>query len=499
MEQPIPTVQVPVEPNQEVSLKASTKTVKNFWERLDEVFTQNTQLRDRMEELLENFPNATEAQKDYKSFIFQPERLAISSNDDITGSRQVAYTVKAAEGHKAAETFSSFRIRLLRPLRNVKNIQLLSAVVPNATQNIPDNSVIFFYYRIRPVNQSLQGAWDANAQYLPGDIVNFLGNYFVAMLPSVNYQPVGGQLGIWWLPFTLPANQNRPNYYDLNPWRIQAVFLTPTFAFPPEETNLVLLYNRTFVDYPDLVSSLNFCADSPNASFPKDVTFAFQPTLNKMMFVPSPGYINSDIYYLPCGYEDPNIELAMANSKNPLSVLYPLFNTYQLSDIFAKNYNLNLRLGFTWNGVFPNPFTVGNIYTDDTFPSLLYFYLRARDPALTTVPVYASNVLIANNYGDLVNTSCVRVYADFALGSTQDSLGSTNTDGQPVQQGLLSIIPVNANNLGVAFYQNNFNNPLTKIPQNITEIGITMLNDQGLPYLLPNSATVLLELALEYR
>ena len=498
MEQPTPTVEAPVTPEQ-ATQEEPTKTVKNFWERLDEVFVQNTQLRDRMEELLEQFPSAQEAQKDFKSFIFQPERIALCSNDDITGSRQVAYTVKAAEGHQAAETFSGFRIRLLRPLRNVKSIQLLSAVVPNATQNIPDNSVIFFYYRLRSVANSLLGAWNGATQYLPGDIVTYLGNYFVAMIPSVNYQPSGAQIGIWWQPFTLPADQTRPNYFDVNPWRIQAIFLTPTFAFPPEETNLVLLYNRTFTDYDDLVQSLNFCANSPNASTPNEVSFTFQATLNKFQFVPAPAQIAANVYYMPCGYEDPNIEIAMANSKNPLSVLYPLFNQYQLTDIFKKNYNLNLRLGFTWNGVFPDPFTVGNIYTDNTFPSLLYFYLRARDPALNTVPVYASNVLTANNYADLVNTSCVRFYADFALGSTQDSLGSTNTEGQPVQQGLLSIIPVNASNLGVAFYQNNFNNPLTKIPQNITEIGITMLNDQGFPYLLPNSATVLLELALEYR
>ena len=121
---------------------------------------------------------------------------------------------------------------------------------------------------------------------------------------------------------------------------------------------------------------------------------------------------------------------------------------------------------------------------------------------MSTVPSYKSNIsnlITFNSYPDLVNTSCVRIYADFTLSSTLDSLGSALPIGTSTQQGLLSIIPINTNNLGVGFYQNNFNNPLTKIPQNITEIAIFMLTDQGVPFYLPNSATVLLELAIEYK
>ena len=77
-------------------------------------------------------------------------------------------------------------------------------------------------------------------------------------------------------------------------------------------------------------------------------------------------------------------------------------------------------------------------------------------------------------------------------------MGSAVQDPQNLD-GLLSLVPINATNLGVSFYQNNFNNPLTKIPDNITQIGITMLNDQGLPFYMPNSAVVLLELAVEYK
>ena len=114
--------------------------------------------------------------------------------------------------------------------------------------------------------------------------------------------------------------------------------------------------------------------------------------------------------------------------------------------------------------------------------------MRPSDP-IYTVTVMAQDRTTANSYPDLVNTSCVRIYCDVTLSSTEDSLGT---------KGLLSVVPVNTSNLGVGFYQNNFNNELTKIPQIISEVGITMLNDQGQPFYLPNSATVILELGITY-
>jgi hypothetical protein len=160
---------------------------------------------------------------------------------------------------------------------------------------------------------------------------------------------------------------------------------------------------------------------------------------------------------------------------------------------------LNTRLGQTWNGLFDNPLLMTNPWTNIQFQSGLFWYMRGQDPGYNVLayPV-EQNQLTFYSYPDLVNTSCVRVYADFTFTSTEDSLGSSVQDTQNLD-GLLSLVPINATNLGVSFYQNNFNNPLTKIPDNITQIGITMLNDQGLPFYVPNSAVILLELAIEYK
>lgn len=475
-----------------------TKSVKNFWERLDEVFVQNTELRERMEELVGQFPESQQANGPFKSFIFQPERLSLSSNDDIQQNRNAIYNIKKNEGHLVAETFSNFRIRLRRPLRNVKSIQLLSGVIPNAIQNIPDTQCIFFYYRLRTIASANLGIWTPLTTYNPGDIITYLGNTYVLNTTDIANLATPPPANSSYQIITLPADTTRPNYYDLNSQKIEMIQLLPTFSLPPEDTGQYLLYNRTFQDYDDLVASLNAAANSfLTASIPGDITFTYNAQLNKIQF--QGAEVNAvepaNYFYLPCGYEDPNLPLAITNP-SLLSLL-----EYTSQDIFLQGYTLNLRLGYTWNGIFPNPFLTPNIYTDSAaLVQLLYFYLRKKDPGLPPLPIqWNQNLLTANSYGDLVNTSCVRIYADFALASTQDSLGSSAPANTPVSDGLLSIVPVNASNLGVAFYQNNFNNPLTKIPENIAEIGITMLNDQGQPYYLPNSAVVLLELAVEYK
>ena len=514
-----------------------TKDVKTFWERLDEVLALNLeskQMRDRVETLLEEFPTSQSVIGQGKSFLFQPERITISSNDDVqppvalaqygTGDPQFVYNVGASE------YFSTFRIRLKRALVNVKSIQLLSAVIPNAVQNIPDNSTYFFYYKIRDLGTSLQGPWNALVVYDQGDIVTDGGNPYVCHFPQPGVQPsiqywneigfianasvwnstqaylVGqqvtydgkfyqclvGNTGIipglqYWLSVTLPGDLTLPNYWDISLDTLQFVKLLPSgtlFEEFPAPLNNPNFINRTFTDYTDLLQAIQFCATQPaTASIPNDVTFQYNPTLNKFIFVPS---LAANYYYFPAGFEDENVTTSLFLASN----IYPTVN-------WSPGYTLNLRLGFTWNGIIPDPF-LNDPYASDLVSNVLYAFMRPIDPRYLLPPYVKSNwgqeIVTANNYGDLVNTSCVRVYTDIVMGSTQDS----NNKNLPDAEGLLSIVPVNATNTGVAFYQNNFNNELTKIPNIITEIGIRMVNDQGLPFALPNSATVLLELGVTY-
>jgi hypothetical protein len=534
MEEQLPTQDITTVSTESQQVKQEPiKDVETFWERLDEVLTlvKSGGTRSNLaEELLERFPEIENIQQRYRSFLFQPERLALSSNDDIGLSNNLSNTYDIRyEGDKlnAVNGFSNFRIRLKKSLVNVKSVQLLSCVIPNANQNLPDYSTFFFYYRIATIANSSQGNWLSAVAYDTGQIVFNVANnqYYYALRPNFNDQPdlspldwqsistiamssLGNWSGatnyavrdivfnvadnnyyqslqnnnlnqqpdvspLWW---ELVSDGDRPNYYDLILENLQFVRLLPSLDLPEQypavDNNL---FNRTYQDYTDLAQALNQCAgDARTASIAGDVSFVYNPVLNKIQFVPN--NIDGGYFYLPAGYGDPNVTTKINQLNNNRIYLVP-------------GYTLNLRCGFTWNGEFTDPLNAGDIYSPDSeYPGSFYYYLRPVDPIL--VPSFAENLLTANSYADLVNTSCVKVYCDFAFGSTEDSEGNG---------GLLSIVPVNTNNLGVGFYQNNFSNPLTKIPQNITEVGINLVNDQGQPYFLPNSATVLLELAVDYK
>ena len=557
--------------------KQPIKDVATFWERLDEVLdlvkTGGTIQNKQLDEILEQFPDFEKTKVDaFKSFIFQPERISLSSNDDqtfLTARSNSLYT----SGHAFAERFSSFRINFRKALRNVKSIQLLSAVIPNATQNIPDEAVCFFYYKIRTTEQAFNGynpatnylpgdlaglgannyacripntginpsivywievenywelislpvnnPWNISTTYFPGALVSYLGNSYRCITASQGIEPyptttwnsttayvitdyvyynnkvyycLTANTGIipgetYWININLPINPNLPNYYDLNPYHIYVVYLYPTFGNLPESQPAANEngFNRTFQDYNDLVGALNYCVTNngllgnTNATIPNDIQFVYNATLNKIQMIPNNDEIIAGNYYMPCGYGDPNIQqfMNLPTTQTFFGVNYP--------GVFLPETTLNLRLGYTWNGIFPDPFQSPDILTDVQFSNTLLWYLRPKSVAYP-VP-WNEDILTFNSYPDLVNTASVRIYADVVLGSTEDS----SNEG-----GLLSVIPVNASNLGIGFYQNNFNNPLTKIPRNIMEIQIRMLTDNGLPYNLPNSATVLLELAIDY-
>lgn len=181
-----------------------TKSVKNFWERLDEVFNLSTQTNKNLEQILEQFPEVQQINQQFSSALFQPERISLCSNDDIQPSSQLpgvneqTKPYNPATGHYPSEYFSNFRIRLQRPLRNVKSLQLLSATIPNATTNIPDSQTFFWWYKLRNVADSIIGVWNGATTYDPGDIVLRNASYFVCQTSNTNITPA-----IYWIKVAL--------------------------------------------------------------------------------------------------------------------------------------------------------------------------------------------------------------------------------------------------------------------------------------------------------
>ena len=302
-------------------------------------------------------------------------------------------------------------------------------------------------------------------------------------------------------------------------------------------------FNRTFSDYQDLASELaKSCAADPaydaqiDAGFafplfiPNDISLTFNQTLNKFIFTGNNTIrtvVATDIQfatYLSAGYNDVNLwNTALMNTNSPSRFNGEPTSAPQLFAFTAGSANsdfnfirgasgqpwqiyrtLNLRLGFTWNGSIAQiasafPINITNLTLTTINASVIASYYNRLRPVPEYVDLggalrsettpYDVTFYTADGYANLVNTNTVSLYADFTGGSTYDSMANTQ---------LLACVPMNASNLGVTFYNTTIYCPLTKISDQIYEIEIRMLTDTGVPYVIPNSAIVSLELALTY-
>jgi hypothetical protein len=95
----------------------------------------------------------------FKSRVSQPTLISLSSANAVqTGS---------------SGSFSKLSFELPRPALNIDTIQLVEAVIPQCVPSLPDNSLVFWYYRLSEYS---------------GKVPNSENLYFVRLLPSY-YKP----------------------------------------------------------------------------------------------------------------------------------------------------------------------------------------------------------------------------------------------------------------------------------------------------------------------
>lgn len=330
------------------------------------------------------------------------------------------------------------------------------------------------------------GSYDPLVVYNQNDVAYVAGTgYFVCLANNIIGQnpPASGN---W--KFT-SADGTSPNYYDIDYSSLNVIYLNATNGLTYDNLQDGT-YNRTYTSYQDLTDALNTAATSAgncegNAGI-NQVQFIYNDTLNKFQVKFLFPALSTDYYYFPAGYADRNITDFVSN----------IVQNQTFKANYVSQYIMNLRLGFTWNGLFFSPQEVDPYSTAlNSCYDTLYWFMRPQELRVAT-PLYAINntTVTANSYGDLVYTGTLRIYCDVVLGSTQDTAQTSTAD----QSGLLSIVPLNVQNSGVIYYQTSFNNPLTKIPKNILEFSFRLVDDQSQPFYLPNSATVLMELGVTY-
>lgn len=497
-----------------------------------------------------------------RSFLYQPERISLNSHDaqtpTVTSTTNLyGYTTN---GTIAQETFSQFNIIFEKPLLRVKSLQLLSAIIPNPQASIPDDERVFYYYRLRNIYSSLIGIWSSSYTYSRGDVVVYVITgvyYYYISTINTNFFQVPSSTSAWikigqagdnttptyppwninttynagdvvfykpeavtmqtfiytsvqsvnightpttssdsWWTKNIVSVATTPNWFDISSAKVTGskggmayvslyASATPPELFPPSTyPNATTAKNTTFPDYPTFTAALqSACTSTGSASVANDVSFQYNQTINKIQFVPQNqigwvnGVWNDGFFYLLVGWNDANLATFQAAN----------------APTQKKYYSLNLRTGFTWNGYFSLPSDPWNGgFGNSVFAGQIANYFTpwsgSGQPYTIFLPL-TRTYITANTFADLVFTQSIRVYCDITQGSTQDSGGNA---------GLLSIIPMAATTLGVTFYQNNFNNPLTKIPEQLQSILIIMKTDSGDDYVLPSSASVSLELGIQY-
>lgn len=418
-----------------------TKDVGTFWNKLDVVFDKLIKGEDgpvnpNVQEVIDQLPSEDAfVQKNLKSLVYQPDKISLNSNDgENTGNNPFQ--------------FNSFKVRFVKPLLNVKSVELIRASFPTPVPTISDQECVFWYYRY------------ANAS----------------------------------VPTTI-AGLSTANLYFI---RLQNSWV------PPELVGTQFAYNRTFTDYNDLVSELNIATTNEPLStqgllstlnwVSGDITFSYNTRMNKIVMTGN----NSAYTYLPVGDLTTSIALTQALLIAQTAALYLRTDQYNLGEWLGRYQGLSgpglSSVSGGINSTF-NPLSakslnsrLGFVWRFDSLDTLTFQNLWRPSQSGSTVAV-STRAAYAQTYGCLVNTACAYVYIDFVQGSSQDSKGNG---------GLLGVVPLNTANNSVGFYDKVMSNDLFKIPSQLQEITVILKDERLQDFLLPRSAIANLELGFTY-
>ena len=293
---------------------------------------------------------------------------------------------------------------------------------------------------------------------------------------QVNYvTPILGAKRCQLLRATIPnIKQNIPDYaiyffyisstsatapYSLTD--VGCIRFLPTGYVPTSGSYAINRYISNYADFVSLLNTATTSDDTTSNTYFKtgDITFSLNILTNTISFTGN----TSGHHYRILAWDDPLIASAMANITLPAGK--PANNgTFNNSVVNVSGYDLNLRVGYSQ-------------------PSSQYGLTASTS-------IVASGVAIpADTWPNLVYSQNVYLYANIIIGS---SLGSGN------QHNLLYVVPITAPQLGVSQYVALTLNWLTKVPDNIYNITITMLDDANQPWTLSDAGQINIEMGFKY-
>jgi hypothetical protein len=351
------------------------------------------------------------------SSVNQPERVTFDSINDPSQS----------QGGATNQFVNNYNPSILAPY----SISLLRATIPNVAQpNIPDYSLVFYYYR------------------MPNSTT----------VPSATY--------------------------------LKAIRLYPSTYVPP---NAFTAYtkNRYVSGGSDFVALLNTAAATggDNVTYNKlwvanDITFTWNSSSQTITWQGATG----GVYYSNAGWNDPVVlaNQAITSTADANAINIYNFDTTVSIQPTVPEVTLNLRVGYAVSGSTtpPGAVTTGTLTNAGSF--------SIQNANITGRSFQGGAVSVPNDtYPNLVATQCIYVYADWTVG-----VGQT-VSGQPLRN-LLAVIPVTTGQFGVIQYTPTTAIKFKRIPCELYQLRVRLLDDNAQPFNIPDSANLNLEFQIGY-
>jgi hypothetical protein len=261
----------------------------------------------------------------------------------------------------------------------------------------------------------------------------------------------------------------------INAANLQCVRLLPSW-YVPYPAFTAFTKNAIFNTVTDLVTALNAAAATggDNVTYngywsANQVLFSYDATSRRISVTGTTQYI------APAAIDDPNVQAAIAGTGYGGQISmhgYAADKTQPLS----KNVSMNSRLGFA-----------------------LKYGARGRwwgassqvgCATATGVPQASAAAALGDAFPILLGSQNVGIYLDIVNGGGQDSQANRN---------LLASIPLTAPVLNVVAYTGSgVREPIIKVPSELYQVNVRLVDDQGLPFTTPANYNVEICLAITY-
>jgi hypothetical protein len=327
------------------------------------------------------------------------------------------------------------------------------ATLPNTTSNVPCYNYLSTGYNDPAVAQA-QGtatqSWNTYNLYETGQIVSYNNSYWTNARQSQGETPF--------------SRTGASTYSDVVQYVAGNVVVSGEVYYVAKGSTIGVIPTPAFTNWQQENWTTTFTT-------PPNIGLSFISKQLDMLDISTYGEISATFYALQVPFGIP---------PQPYSVVPKRL--------------LNTILGFTWNGQI-NPPIYSVINQSDTTPLIDAVYAREYN-RLRPVPRYSvvggaygsapllgssstTYIYTADGFCNLVYSSIISIYTSIAGASTLDTQRDTN---------LLATISMNCSTLGVSFWNNFIDNPLTKVQGSIYSVYIELRDEYGDPYPLTNNA-----------